>query len=179
MRILRRLSATLSMTLFILGLLIQPVWADVEPGETIDKSNYEKIEGLVPDFILDWVKTGDLQMKIGKLNFDAKEFFPQEVKDNWQANVGRYKINEHNGIIDAKTGELARGIKGLPFPEPDLTDSTFPVMLMWNYLFNENFQQGIIKEKLAWLSIGRRGVEKTVVLDQYYTQLDPTKSNED
>ena len=180
MRILtRRLPASLSMTLCILGLLIQPVWADVEPGDYIDKSNYEKIEGLVPDYVVDWVKTGDLQMKIGKLNFDAKEFFSQEVKDNRQANAGRYKINEHNGIVDVKTGEMARGIKGLPFPEPDPTDSTFPVMLMWNYMFTENFLQGNIKEKLHWLIIGRSGVDKTLVLDQYYTQLDPTKSEED
>jgi hypothetical protein len=167
------------MTLFILGLMTQPVLADVEPGDLIDKSNYEKIEGLVPDYVLNWVKTGDLQMKIGKLNFDAKEFFSQEVKDNWQANVGRYKINEHNGIVDTKTGEMARGIKGLPFPEPDPTDPTFPVQLMWNYMFTENFLQGTIKEKLHWLLIGRGGVEKTLVLDQYYGQMDPTKSEED
>jgi hypothetical protein len=118
-------------------------------------------------------------MKIGKLNFDAKEFFSQEVKDNWQANVGRYKINEHNGIVDTKTGEMARGIKGLPFPEPDPTDPTFPVQLMWNYMFTENFLQGTIKEKLHWILISRGGVEKTLVLDQYYGQMDPTKSEED
>jgi hypothetical protein len=167
------------MTLFILGFLIQPVLADVEPGDLIDKSNYEKIEGLVPDYVVDWVKTGDLQMKIGKLNFDAKEFFSQEVKDNRQANLGRYKINEHNGIVDTKTGEMARGIKGLPFPEPDPTDPTFPLQLMWNYMFTENFLQGTIKEKLHWIVIGRGGAEKTLVLDQYYGQLDPTKSEED
>jgi len=167
------------MALFILGLLIQPVLADVEPGDFIDKSNYEKIEGMVPDFVLDWVKTGDLQMKIGKLNFDAKEFFCQEVKENWQANVGRYKINEHNGMVDTKTGEMARGIKGLPFPEPDPADPTFPVQLMWNYMITENFLQGTIKEKLHWLIIGRGAVEKTLVLDQYYGQMDPTKSEED
>ena len=50
---------------------------------------------------------------------------------------------------------------------------------MWNYMFNENFLQGTIKEKLHWLIIGRRGLEKTLVLDQYYTQLDPTKSDDD
>jgi len=167
------------MALWMPGLLIQPVWADVEPGDFIDKSNYEKIEGWVPDYVLDWVKAGDLTMKIGALNYDAKSFWPQEVKDTRQANVGRYRINEDNAIIDAGTGKVARGIKGLPFPEPDPADPGFPLMLMWNEMILENFKLGTIKEKLHWLIIGRRGLEKTLVLDQYYTQLDPTKSDGD
>lgn len=168
-----------STVLGILGFLIKPLWADVEPGDMIDKSNYEKIEGLVPDFVLDWVKKGDLTMKIGKLNFDAKTFWSQEAKDNWQANIGRYKIDDKNGMIDVKTGQPARGIKGLPFPEPDPSDPTFPLMLMWNYMMAENFLQGMMSEKLHWLIIGRNGLEKTLVLDQYYTQFDPEKSEYD
>jgi Protein of unknown function (DUF1329) len=181
MRVLaRRLALPFALALGMLVLLMQPVRADVEPGDIIDKSNYQKIEGWVPDYVLDWVKAGDLTMKIGKLNFDAtKEFWPQVVRDNWQANLGRYKINESNGIIDAKTGQPARGIKGLPFPEPDPADPTFPVMLMWFDTFQEYFLQGTMTEKLAWLMINRNGLEKSLILDQYYTQLDPTKSAED
>jgi hypothetical protein len=173
------LSLLFPVALWTVGLPVQPSLADVEPGDRIDKSNYEKIEGLVPDYVLNWVKSGDLTMKIGKLNYDAKSFWPQVVKDNWQANIGRYKIDEHNGMIDTKTGQPARGIQGLPFPEPDPTDPTFPLMLMWNYMINENFLQGTIREKLHWLIIGRRGLEKTLDLDQYYTQFDPEKSEYD
>ncbi len=174
-----RLAAFFFLVLWMAGLPAGSIYADVEPGDTIDKSNYEKIEGWVPDFILDWVKAGDLTMKIGKLNFDAKQFFPQGVKDNWQANIGRYKIGEHNKMIDVQTGKPARGIKGLPFPDPDPTDSTFPVQLMWNYIIKESFLQGVVKEKLAWLLMSRRGLKKTLVMDNYFTQLDPKKSDGD
>ena len=175
----RRFTGFFLLALWMFAFPAQCVRADVEPGDVIDKSNYEKIENLVPDFVLDWVKTGDLTMKIGKLNYDAKAFQPQVVRENRETNIGRYKINEHNGMIDVQTGEPARGIKGLPFPEPDPADPTFPVMLMWNYVFKESYLQGTVKEKLAWLIIGRRGLEKTLILDQYFTQLDPTKSDDD
>lgn len=172
-------SLFLVMALWGAGCPVQPAGADVEPGDVIDKSNFDKIEGLVPDFVLDWVKSGDLTMKIGVLNFDAKAFVPQSVKDNWQANLGRYGIDEHNGMIDVKTGKPARGIRGYPFPEPDPKDPAFPVMLMYNFMMNENFLQGTIKEKLHWLVISRNGLEKALVLDQYYTQFDPEKSEYD
>jgi hypothetical protein len=165
--------------LWNLALLTQAARADVNPGDIIDQSNYEKIEGWVPDYIVEWVKAGDLTMKIGTLSFDAKAFWPQEVRDNWQANQGRYKIDENNAIIDAKTGEPARGIKGLPFPEPDTSDPTVPLMLMWNDLFIEYWLQGTYREKIHWISINRGGVEKTLILDQYFTHLDSTKSDLD
>ncbi len=174
-----RLSGILLLGLLMTGHPVRSLRADVEPGDVIDKSNYEKIENLVPDFILDWVKTGDLTMKIEKLNYDAKEFYPRVVKENWEANIGRYGVNEHNGMVDVRTGEPARGIQGLPFPEPNPADPAFPVMLMWNYVFKESYLQGTVKEKLAWLIINRRGLEKTLILDQYFTQLDPTKSDYD
>ncbi len=173
----RRLPVFLAITLWMFGLVTQTVRADVEPGDVIDRSNYEKIEGWVPDYIVEWVKAGDLTIKIGKLSFDAKEFWPQEVRDNWQANVGRYKIDENNGIIDVSTGQPARGIKGLPFPEPDQTDSTVPVMLMWNDLFIEYWLQGTYREKIHWLSLNRGGVEKTLILDQYFTHFDRAEAD--
>ena len=168
------------LTLFLFCLLIKPLLADVAPGDVIDKSNYQNIEGLVPDYILNWVKDGDLIMKIGKLNFDPAEFWPKVVKDNWEANKGRYKIDENNGIIDAKTGQPARGIKGLPFPEPEPKDPTTPQQICWNLQFTEYYLQGRMHEKQFWLSVARRGgLQKKVVLENLSIFLDPAKDKYD
>jgi len=172
MRIL--LVSTLALILFQ-----GPVHADVEPGDVIDQSNYQKIEGLVPDYIIEWVKNGDMTMKIGKLNYDPADFWPKEVKDNWQANIGRYRIDENNGIIDVKTGKPARGIKGIPFPELDPKDPTVPQQILWNNSFQEYYVQGSMHEKQYWLSVSRRGLEKTVVLENLSISLDPAKSEYD
>ena len=64
-----------AVAIFTAGLPAPTVWADVVPGDIIDKTNYQKIETLVPDFILNWIKEGDLIIKIGKLDFDPTNRF--------------------------------------------------------------------------------------------------------
>jgi len=167
------------LTILLFGLLLQSAWADVVPGDVIDKTNYQKIEGLVPDFILTWVKNGDMTMKIGKLNFDKKDFWPKEVKDNWKANIGRYKIDENNGMIDTKTGEPARIIKGLPFPEPDINDPRMPSMLMWNTIFMEYFIRGNTHVMLRWFAVNRKGKEKQLTMENFMLPADQEKSKFD
>jgi len=177
--IIERTATSIAVSCLLLSLLLNVARADVVPGDVIDKSNYQKIEGLVPDFIQEWVKSGDLVMKIGKLNFDPKEFWPAEVKNNRAANTGRYRIDESNGMIDVKTGQPARDIKGLPFPDPDPNDPTMPVMLLWNRQFHEYYLQGPVHEAHYWLSVSRTGLEKTLLLENLTTPLDPAKDDLD
>jgi hypothetical protein len=162
--------------MFVLCPLVQMVQADVQPGDVIDKSNFQKIEGMVPDYILEWVKSGELAMKIGKLTYDPKVFWSKEILDNWQANIQRFTIDEHNGIMDKTTGKPAHGIKGLPFPEPDPADPRMPMMLMWNKLIIENVSQGNLRENQLWLSVTRGGLEKTVEMENLIYVYDPAKS---
>lgn len=163
----------------LIGMAAATALADVQPGDVIDKSNYEKIEGLVPDFLLDWVKKGDLTMKIGALTYDPKEFWSPEVLENRHSNQKRYKVDEHNGIIDTTTGKKARGIVGFPFPEPDTSDPTLATQILWNRLFMEYFLQGNVHEMQAWLSVTRGGLEKTYILENASLILDPSKSEQD
>ncbi len=34
--------------------------ADVLAGDIIDKTNWEKVEGMVPESVLNWIKKGDM-----------------------------------------------------------------------------------------------------------------------
>ncbi len=164
------------LTACLFCLISNCVWADVVPGDIIDRSNFQKIEGLVPDYISTWVKNGDLTMRIGKLKCNPREFWPQVVKDNWQSNIGRYKIDQFNGIVDAETGSPVRKIKGLPFPEPDIKDPGMPVMLMWNEIFREYYIKGNTLNSLCWLSVNRKGLEKKILLESYMVPADQEKS---
>jgi hypothetical protein len=174
-----KIMVTSLLVCFWIFLLSDAIRADVVPGETIDKTNYQKIQELVPDFIVTWVKNGDMKMKIGKLSFDQHTFWPQEVLENWQANMGRYKIDENNGIIDDKTGKPARGIKGLPFPEPDMKDPKLPMMLLWNRDFNEFFLRGDTHHMDYWLSCTRAGLEKSMVCEALTHIFDPAQTRYD
>jgi len=161
----------------LVGLLFTVARGEVQPGDVIDRSNVQKIEGLVPDFVQEWVKNGELTMKIGKLNYDSREFWPAEVKDNWESNKGRYRIDSANGMIDVKTGQPARGIKGLPFPDPDPNDPSLPQMLLWNRQFHEYFLEGPMHESHYWISVTRRGPEKTLMMENLTIPLNPEKND--
>ena len=41
-----------------------PASADVSPGDVIDKTNWQKVEGLLPLSVLDWVKKGEVTTRI-------------------------------------------------------------------------------------------------------------------
>jgi len=176
---MNRAARRVLLSLMMLSAAVPAARADVQPGDLIDQTNWEKIEGLVPDFILLWVKAGDLPLKIGKLSYDPTRFWSREVLDHWQENVRRYTVDENHGIVDKATGKPVRGIKGLPFPEPDPGHSRLPMMLLWNIQFVQYFLPGNLREMQFWLSYTRKSLEKTVQLENLQLILDPAKSRYD
>ncbi len=158
--------------LLIIGTLMglisaQSVWADVVPGDVIDKSNFQKIEGLVPDYIVKWTKEGDLTMKIGELAYKPEDFLADEFKD--KSNTGKYKIDENNCIRVVKDGTIPHphDIKGFPFPEPDISDPTAPMQMLYNFIFWE-FYLMPFKTKNIWFSVNRQGIENRFEVEQNY-----------
>ena len=66
--VLRCLSCTL--VLFFLLASVRTAPADVSPGDVIDESNWEKVKGLLPEPVLNWVKQGDFILNIDEPNFE-------------------------------------------------------------------------------------------------------------
>ena len=136
------------------------VFADVSPGDVIDKTNWEKVKGMVPDSVLEWVKKGDFVLNIGKLNFDPKEAYPDFALDTLKSNVGKYKLNDKQQIVEAATGKPAPVI-GIPFPKVDLSDPKAPDELLYN-MHMSRYLCGHLKfrDVIEW--IGRSGLERTI-----------------
>ena len=144
-----------------LTLLGTTAWADVVPGDVIDKSNWQKIEGLVPEPLLNWIKQGD-SIKIGELKYNPAEFSPPASLDSLTANVGKYDVNEDDIIVDVKTGKLPEFIVGLPFPKIDLDDPKAGQKIMFNkYYYQYSFGNTRAPFRLEW--VGRkRGFEREI-----------------
>jgi len=132
----------------------QPVLADVSPGEVIDASNWEKAEGLLPDPILRWVRKGELTLNIGEIEVDPREMYPPFTKEAYQANIGKYDVDEDNGIIETSTGKPAEFISGFPFPEIDTNDPKAAEKIMHNKNFT-NYQQGNFRFRSQLIWVGR------------------------
>lgn len=107
--------------------------ADVAPGDVINKSNWQKAEGLVPESMLNWLKNGEIVLNIGTLNYS-----PGEVSNSLiggekvlKENVGKYVIKNYQ-LVDAKTGKEPGFVEGIPFPNLDPKDPELGIKFMYN-----------------------------------------------
>jgi len=106
--------------------------ADEPKLEIIDKTNWEKAEGLVPDCLLEWVKKGEMTLPVGEINYDTAEYFPSYAIKSFTANIGKYELNEADIVVDAATGKMAKSIIGFPFPKIDPDDPKAAIKIMYN-----------------------------------------------
>jgi hypothetical protein len=138
------------------------VFADVSPGDVIDKSTWSKAEGLLPEPILDWVKKGDFVLHVGELNFDQSEFFASAVKESMTKNAGKYSVDEEDQIVDATTGKRPEFIAGFPFPAMDPNDPKAAIKAMYNKHYH-TFSFGNIDYPFQMVWIGRNtGFEREI-----------------
>lgn len=150
------------MTSLWLVLCLAPVaLCDVSPGDVIDSSNWQKLEGLVPDSVLNWVKKGDYILEIGKLNYDIAANHPDYILEAMQTNVGKYGLDEDEGIVDLKTGKMPEYIIGYPFPEIDPNDPGAAAKIMHNNQYAQFFT-GDVRLLLDIEWVGRGGFEREI-----------------
>ncbi len=131
-RLTRRRFRTGLVMLGLLAGLGAEVAAEEFTSGTIDKSNWEKAEGLVPDCLLEWVKKGEMILPLGELEYDTAEYFPPYALESFTKNVGEYDLNEEDIIVHKETGKMAKAIIGFPFPEIDPEDPKAAIKIMYN-----------------------------------------------
>jgi hypothetical protein len=135
--------------------------ADVAAGDVIDKTNWEKIGGMVPEPVLNYVKKGDLTIRVDDLDFDPREYMSSYDKQYLESNKGKYDLNEEGVIIEVPGGKPPDFIEGIPFPEIDLNDPKAGSKIVFNNFYH-GYTQGSINwpTKIRW--IGRGGYERSV-----------------
>ncbi len=135
--------------------------ADVSPGDVVDKTNWQKVEGLVPDSVMNWVKKGDLVLDIGQLNYDPNDYWPEAAVRSRELNKGKYQVSEEGLIVEAATGKTPEHILGIPFPEVDLEDPKAAYRLMYNRMcFAYTLGNNYYPMRAIWA--GRGGYEREV-----------------
>jgi len=147
--------------LAVFGAAAARVEADVAPGDVIDKTNWQKAEGLLPDPVLNWVKQGDFVLDIGEIGFDPRSIHPEYVQKAFETNRGLYGIDPQGGIVDLKTGKLAEFIQGLPFPDLDPADPSVAEKLMYNHQYMQHIY-GNFRFNFQLIWVNRSGFEREV-----------------
>ncbi|MEW6440784.1 MAG: hypothetical protein AB1640_07575 [bacterium] len=111
-------------------------YADFSPGQTIDKTNWEKGQSLLPEAVLNWVKKGDFILQTGALDYKPAEFFPPHALKSFENNAGKFELDGEDGIIDVATQKLPNFIEGIPFPEIQPSDPKAGQQLLYDKNYN-------------------------------------------
>ncbi len=142
--------------------------ADVSPGDKIDKTNWQKVEGMLPESVLNYVKKGDFILDIGELKVDTDEFFPLATRQLLKSNVGKYKLSDKGEIVDANTGK-AIFVEGIPFPQIDTADPQAAIKIVYNMHYGRHVS-GNINFDVGFFWVARSGLERTVK-GKYYSYI--------
>lgn len=129
MKIIKSLNPLLLTIFFIC--LATTAGADVSPGDVVNKTNWESVKGSIPDSVLEWVKNGDIELNISKLNYSPGEYARAVVEKTFESNKGKYKL-ENDVIVEAATGKEPDFIEGYPFPEIDPNDPQAGTKFIYN-----------------------------------------------
>ena len=97
--------------------------ADVVAGDVIDETNWEKVEGMVPEPVLNYVKKGDLTIRVDDLAFDPGEYMTSYDKQSLESNKGKYGLNDEDVIIEVQSGKPPAFHRRHPFPRDRLERS--------------------------------------------------------
>src|SRR5437016_8672026 len=100
------------------------LWAvevDLKPGDTIGPHNWQRVQGMVGENLLNRIKQGyTFKIKESRPRRDPKEFLEETEK--------------HSGWVSlVRNGQLVNYVAGLPFPKPDPNDSQAGLKLAWNF----------------------------------------------
>ncbi len=110
----------------------------------LDKTNWQKAEGLLPDVVLKRVKSGDYTFTVVPLDDQKfKENFSASFWAASEANEGKYDLDpETCGLKYKESGEVPDWVFGKPFPRVDPKDPMAGCKVAWNFYLGNQLGEG-------------------------------------
>jgi len=130
-----RLLTSFVLTPCLVLLMTSQGLCDVSPGDVLDKTNWEKAEGLLPGEIIGWVKKGDFVIEIGELTYKLRDYLPPHALQASRENMGKYVLDENDWIVEKDTGKRGQHIVGHPFPQIDPEGPKAGEKIVYNFFY--------------------------------------------
>jgi uncharacterized protein YxjI len=158
--------AAASILLYMVMLLCVPALtaaaeADLKPGDTIGPQNWQSIQGMVGENLLNRIKGGyTIQIKPSKTYHPLKEYV--EATEKYSGKVGL-----------GPNGELLNYVAGQPFPKFDPGDPQIGQKLAWNFFYRwlgDDYKTGgaVKGGKIIRAAIEKDGSERRADLVSYF-----------
>ena len=134
---------------------------ELKPGETIGPQNWQKIQGMVGENLLNRVKAGHtISIKAPKTYRPLKEYAEATEKYSGKVRLGA-------------NGELINYVAGQPFPKIDPGDPQIGQKLAWNFFYRwlgDDYKTGgaVKGGKIIRAAIEKDGAERRADLVSYF-----------
>jgi len=112
--------------------LTTPAFAELKPGDKLDKSNCQEAKGLLPDEVLQKFCDGKYAAEIIELKDEAFQY-STKFKAGSEANAGKYYVNDEGHMHETATKTWPRFWYGFPFPNLDENDPKIANKIMYNH----------------------------------------------
>ena len=158
------LRATIAFVLSMLAVPVLPM-AALEPGDFLDRSNWQEAQGLLPEEFIAAYKNGDFRHQIGA--FQVEKIADDPVfQEALKHNRGRYALQPDGTIVERESGQVPDYIYGWPFPDIDAKDPQAAMKIVWNYFYTV-FYGGNSRYRADLLWISRSGLDRSIEVDSY------------
>src|SRR6266540_3590373 len=121
-------------TLFLCSLLNNPVArAQLKPGDTLSKANWQVAKGVMPDSILRRFEDGGYQVKViasPNLMSWGSTFITASA-----SNAGKFSVDATDSLLDNATHAYPSFLYGYPFPQIDPKDPQAAAKVMYNFSY--------------------------------------------
>ena len=134
---------------------------DFKPGETIGPQNWQRVQGMVGENLLNRIKSGyTIQIKPTKTYRPLKEYVDATEKYSGKVSLG-------------PKGELLNYVAGQPFPKFDSSDPQVGQKLAWNFFYRwlgDDYKTGgaVKGGKIIRAAIEKDGSERRADLVSYF-----------
>jgi len=120
------------LTIVSLTVLTTPAFAELKPGDKLDKSNCQEAKGLLPDVVLEKFCAGKYSAEIIEVKDEAFQY-SAKFKAGSEANAGKYYITDNGYMYETATKTWPHFWYGSPFPDPDEKDPQAAYKIMYNH----------------------------------------------
>src|SRR5712691_286207 len=121
-------------TLFLCTLLNSPTArAQLKPGDTLGKENWQAAKGLIPDPILRRFEDGSYRTKV--IASPDTMSWGNKFTMASAANAGKFSVDATDSLLDTATHAYPAFLYGYPFPQIDSKDSQAATKVMYNFSY--------------------------------------------
>jgi hypothetical protein len=118
---------------FLLLLSPCPAQAELNPGDSLSRDNWQTAKGLMLDSILRRFEDGSYQAKI--IALPAALSWGSKFTAASEANAGKFAVDTNGSLVDAATKTYPPFLYGYPFPQIDPKDPQAATKAMYNFSY--------------------------------------------